>query len=108
MFYHTVSQDNMHDTNGNPLSLKQFKELVNDFYEAYPVVRGRAVQVNNIVIDGDHSTAQAKINWHGIPRDEKTVVKHEALSEFKLTRSIYGGWDIIQASIPGWAFHKEK
>jgi hypothetical protein len=82
MFYHTVSQENMHDANGKPLSLEAFKE------------------------DGDHSTAQANIDWHAIPKNEKTVVRHEGGSEFKLTRSIYGGWDIIHANIPGWAFQK--
>lgn len=108
MFYHTVSQENMHDADGRPLSMMEFKELVSDFYEAYPVVMKHSVEVTNIVIDGDHSTAQANINWHAIPKNEKTVVRHEGLSEFKLTRSIYGGWDIIQASIPGWTFRKEK
>jgi hypothetical protein len=108
MFYHTVSQENMHDANGKPISGDEFKELVSSFYDAYPVVMGHSVEVNDIVINGDHSTAQANINWRAIPKDEKTVVRHEGSSEFKLTRSIYGGWDIIQASIPGWALYKEK
>jgi hypothetical protein len=43
-----------------------------------------------------------------LSKKQKKVVIHEGLSEFKLTRSIYGGWDIIQASIPGWALHREK
>jgi hypothetical protein len=108
MFYHTVSRENMHDANGKPLNMMEFKELVSDFYEAYPVVVGHSIEVNNIVIDGDHSTAQANINWRAIPKNNKAAVRHQGLSEFKLTRSIYGGWDIIQASIPGWAFRKEK
>jgi hypothetical protein len=40
--------------------------------------------------------------------NEKKVVRHEGRSEFKLTRSVYGGWDIIQANIPGWVFQKEE
>lgn len=108
MFFYAVSQDNLHDANGKPISMEEFKELVSDFYEAYPVTMEHSVEVKNIVINGDHSTARANIYWHAIPRDEKAVVRHEGFSEFRLTRSIYGGWDIIQASIPGWEFHKEK
>jgi hypothetical protein len=108
MFYHSVSQENMHDANGEPLSLAELKELMSDFYEAFPVVTGYSVEVKNIVIDGDTSTAQASVSWHGIPKNEQVVVGHKGPSEFKLTRSIYGGWDIIQASIPGWVFQKKE
>jgi hypothetical protein len=88
--------------------LEEFKELVSSFHEAYAVVMEHSVEVNNILVDGNQSTAQANINWRAIPKNENAVVQHEGLSEFKLTRSIYGGWNIIQAGIPGWAFHKEK
>jgi hypothetical protein len=108
MFYHSVSQENMHDANGKPLRLEEFKELVSNFYEAYPVIMEHSVEVNHIVIDGDSATAEANISWRGIPQNEKTVVRHEGVSEFKLTRSIYGGWDIIQANIPGWVFQKKE
>ena len=108
MFYYRISQENMRDTNGRPLSVKEFKELVNDYYEAYPVIMSHSVEVNNIVIDGDNSTAQADINWSGIPKNETTVVRHEGFAEFKLTRSVYGGWDMIQANIPGWEFRKKE
>lgn len=108
MFYHTVSQANMHDANGRPLSMEDFKESVSDFYRAYPVVMGHSVEVNHIVIDGDRSTAQANIHWRAIPKNEKTIASYEGSSAFKLVRSIYGGWDVTQASIPGWAFDKEK
>lgn len=108
MFYYRVSQENIHDANGTSLNVKDFKELVSDFYEAYPVIMRHAVEVDNIVIEGDNSTAQVSINWRSIPKSGKTVVKHEGRSEFKLTRSIYGGWDIIQANIPGWVFQKKK
>jgi hypothetical protein len=108
MFYHSVSRENMHDAKGRPLSMEEFKELVSNFYDAFPVVMGHSVEVNHIGIDGDHSTAEVTISWHGIPKNEQAVVRHEGPSEFKLDRSIYGGWDIIQASIPGWAFQKKK
>lgn len=108
MFCHSVSQENMHDANGKPLSMEEFKELVSGFYEAYPVVIEHSVEVNHIVIDGDSSTAQANVSWHAIPKKEQAVVKHEGPAEFKLTRSIYGGWDIIQASMPGWVFQKKE
>ncbi len=107
MFYYTVSKENMHDTDDKPLSLEEFKALVNDFYEAYPVITEHSAEVRNIVIDGDRSSAEVNIDWRGIPKNEKATVKHEGLSKFRLTRSVYGGWDIIQASIPGWLFHKK-
>lgn len=108
MFYHTVSQENLHDANAKPLSIQEFKKLVSDFYDAFPVVTRYSVEVNHIEIDGDSSTARANVSWHAIPKNEQAAVGHEGRSEFKLIRSIYGGWDIIQANIPGWVFQKKE
>jgi hypothetical protein len=64
-------------------------------------------EIKNIAIRGDDGAVQAQIVWHGIPKDKKVIVKHEGLSNFKLARSVYGGWDIVQAGIPGWDFRKK-
>lgn len=107
MSYYTISQEKMHDARGEPVSLEEFKVLVGDFYEAHPFVTDYSFEIKNIAIQGDDGAVQAQIVWHGIPKDEKVIVKHEGLSNFKLARSVYGGWDIVQAGIPGWDFRKK-
>lgn len=104
MFYTWISKENMHDSEGQPLHLEEFKESVNDFYEAYPVITSHSIEVSEITLDRDAATAAVTIEWYGIPKFETAVVRNHGVSHFKLTRSDYGGWDIIQAQIPGWNF----
>jgi hypothetical protein len=104
MFYFRLSQENMRSTDGNLLSIEEFKVLVSEFYEAYPILTEHSFKVEKVVIEGDDSTAEVNIEWQGVPKNEKAIVRHEGLSKFRLTRSVYGGWDIIRVNIPGWRF----
>jgi hypothetical protein len=108
MFYFRLSKENMNDADEVHLSLEEFKALVSDFYEAYPILTEHSFDLKNILAENDNATAEAHIEWQGISKNEKATVRHEGHSKFKLTRSIYGGWDIIQANIPGWQFRKKK
>jgi hypothetical protein len=102
MFYHTVSKENMHDAEGNPINLEQFKKMVTDFYDAWLVISDHSIEVTRVIVDGDNATADVHTVWHAIREGENAVIKNEGVSKFKLERSIYGGWDIIQANIAGW------
>jgi hypothetical protein len=104
MHDHILSEESMHDSTGLPVNLQEFKRLLGDFYDAYPLLAGYEFEIKNIQVDGDQAVAETKIEWHGRPKSEKTVTGKEGFSEFKLARSIYGGWDITQANIPGWTF----
>ena len=108
MFYTWISKENMHGSHGEPLGFEQFKESVSDFYEAYPVITKHVFEMSEILIDDDAATAGVTIEWHGIPKHEAAIVRHQAASQFKLTRSVYGGWDITQAQIPGWNFKNKS
>jgi len=108
MWYYTLSREDMHDANDTPLSMEEFKMLVNRFYEAYPVITDHSVEINTIMKKGDHAMAQVHIKWYGVAKDETAIVKNEGPSEFRLTRSMYGGWDIVQVNIPGWHFRREN
>lgn len=104
MFYTWISKENLHGSQGEPLPFEEFKIAVSAFYEAYPVITKHSIEVGEIMIDGDAATAAVSIEWHGMPKDETAIVRYHGISRFKLTRSVYGGWDIIQAQIPGWNF----
>jgi hypothetical protein len=104
MHDHILSVDSMHDSSGNPISLEEFKLLLEDFYGAYPLLTGHEVEMKNILVGGDHAVAETRIKWHGRQKGEKVVMEMDGPSEFRLTRSVYGGWDITQANIPGWSF----
>ena len=104
MHDHILSEESMHDSNGLPINLQEFKGLLADFYEAYPLLTGYEFEIKNIQVDGDQAVAETKIEWHGRPKSEKVVIGRESLSEFRLARSIYGSWGITQANIPGWSF----
>jgi hypothetical protein len=104
MHDHVLSEESLHDSLGNPINLAEFKLLLGDFYDAYPLLTGHEVEIKHILVEGDQAVAGTRIKWHGRPKSEKVVVDQEGLSEFRLARSIYGGWDITQANIPGWSF----
>lgn len=104
MFYHVVSNENMRDSEDNPMTLGQFKKSVADFYEKCPVLLDHTIEITNIEIDGDNAAVEVQTIWHAIPKNESAVVKKEGTSKFILERCIYGGWDITQANIAGWDF----
>lgn len=104
MFYYVLSKENMRDSEDNPMTLEQFKQSVADFYEQYPVLMDHSMEVTTINIDGDNATAEAQTVWYAVPKSESAIVKNEGISKFNLERSIYGGWDIIRATIAGWDF----
>ncbi len=104
MHDHILSEENMHDSHGLPIALAEFKGLLRDFYEAYPLLAGYEFEIKNIQVNEDQAVAETKIKWQGRPKSEKVVMEKEGFSAFRLARSIYGGWDMTQADLPGWSF----
>ena len=75
MHDHILSEESMHDSHGSPISLEEFKLLLGDFYEAYPLLTGHEVEIINILVDGDQAVAGTRMKWHGRPKSEKVVME---------------------------------
>ena len=54
----------MHDSSGSLVSLADFKALLGDFYEAYPVLAGHNVEMKNILVNSDHP-GKDRMVWYG-------------------------------------------
>jgi hypothetical protein len=99
-----LAKENLQDTQGNPISLEQFKKRLAGFYEEFPVITNYSARIRNMTIDNDEATVEIDTLWHAIPKDGIAVVKNEGVSKLKLARSPYDGWDVIRVEIAGWNF----
>jgi hypothetical protein len=104
MTYTPIEKTNLRDAKGNPITHEQFIELIDDFYEAFPIIMNYVGEIRSMAINGDEADVDVDTFWQAIPKDKKSVVKNKGVTKLRLARSPYGGWGVIQAEIPGWDF----
>ena len=87
-----IRPDEQYDAAGHPVTPAQWLDFHRAFWAMMPQMRGIQITPIVITIEGNYASVTAKIPW---PNDENKE------ATFRLKRSPYEGWDVIQASFFG-------
>ena len=83
------------------VTIEEMKRRMAAFYARYPVIEKYNVNPLTWEIEGDTAKVEVGTSWWGQDaKGEDIQIVGRALIHLK--RSMYGGWDVTQARVPGW------
>jgi hypothetical protein len=71
------------------------------FWSHYGTISDISINCLSCEISGDDAIAQAAVGYTGLLHGCCDPIRTTGRADVKLKRSPYGGWDVIQASVPG-------
>lgn len=98
---HYLSQDELQDANGAPLTRAEMLNQIEAFWVRNPVITNVEVKALTARVNDDAATVEIATAWESI-KNPGEGIKITGRSLIQLQRCRYGGWDIIQARIAGW------
>lgn len=96
------SKDELYDSLGKPLSPDQMQEKTEAFFNTYIETEDWEVRPTRCQIEGAYAEVEADASWKGLPASATHWVNFAGVAKVRLKRSPYEGWDVIQATVPGW------
>ena len=101
MFFTSLSEDELRNSTGKAISRTKYDENIDKFHARYSIIMAFSLDATDSEINGDYATASINTTWEALDTNTAQIVNHTGISTFRLKRSPYGGWDVIQANIIG-------
>jgi len=101
MFAHYFAHDGFLSERGEPLTKEEVMDAIRRVYETVLAFTHHNVTNVRVNVEGDAASAEAELTWKGLAQDAARELEHTGTATFRLQRSPYGGWDVMQMSIPG-------
>jgi hypothetical protein len=95
------AKDEVCDPLGRRITREEMKNLVRSFYSCYSAFIGHTFECIGCSLGGEYATVKLHGDWSGLKAGSMEQVSHKGMSELKLKKSPYGGYDVIQINIPG-------
>lgn len=101
MRFISLGEDELCDSTGKAISRAKYDANIDKFHERYSIIMAFSLDEKDSEVDGDYATATIDTTWEALDTNTAQIVTHTGISTFRLKRSPYGGWDVIQANIIG-------
>ena len=96
-----LAKDEVFDLDGRRVTREEMKDLVRSLYSRYSAFIGQKFECVGCSLEGEFATVRLHSEWSGLKVRSMEHVSHKGMSELKMKKSPYGGYDIIQINIPG-------
>ena len=90
------------DPTGRPIGRDAMRDIIRSFYATYAVFTAHEFQCDGYKLEGQYSTVTGHVCWAGLRGPSMEAASHEGRGTFKMKESPHGGFDIVQAIIPGF------
>jgi hypothetical protein len=94
-------KDEAYDPSGKPATKSGIVSIIRSFYERFAVFTGHSFECTGCTVEGDYATVKYKTEWSGLVSGSMESIRHEGVTVMRMKRSPYGGFDVMQANIPG-------
>lgn len=101
MFFVSLGEDELCNSAGKAISRAEYETNIDKFHERYSIIMAFSLDATGSEVNGDYATAIIDATWEALDTDTMQIAIHTGESHFRLKRSPYGGWDVIQANIIG-------
>ncbi|HCV42574.1 MAG TPA: hypothetical protein DGH68_03750 [Bacteroidetes bacterium] len=95
-------KDELLDPTGNRTTLSVIQESIQEFTGKVMTFIHKRLDVVNCSIDMDCAVVHLDVRWDGLMADTLTRRTFSGIARIKLKRNPYEGWDVVQATVPGW------
>jgi hypothetical protein len=96
------SQVELRGPTGCPIGYNAMRDIIRSFYMTYTVFTAHEFQYDGYKLEGQYSTVTGHVCWAGLRGPSMEAASHEGRGTFKMRKSPDGGFDIVQAMIPGF------
>ena len=87
---------------GRRIEHNEMRDIIRSFYATYAVFTAHEFQCDGYKLEGQYATVTAHVGWTGLRGPSMEVASYEGRWTFKMRKSPDGGFDIVQAIIPGF------
>lgn len=96
------SEDEVYDPVGRRTTRTAMQDAIRSFYKSYAVFTGNKFECTACSLDGDYARVTLQGEWSGLKAGSLEPESHKGECVFRMKKSPYGGYDMIQANIPGF------
>ncbi|MEZ4861888.1 MAG: hypothetical protein R3C14_11285 [Caldilineaceae bacterium] len=97
-----LSRDELYDRRGAPITHAAMMRRVDAFFARHPQITDTKITPLTCKLEGEYAQVEVATTWTSVHTNPKEMIQFVGRSHFRLKRSSYGGWDIVQADIAGW------
>lgn len=97
-----LSKDECIDANGVRTLPSVVTERMQEFVGGVMTFIERGIEPIDCLIDGDYATVRFSVRWAGLMAETLTKTTFSGIASIRMKRSPYQGWDVVQATVPGW------
>jgi hypothetical protein len=102
ILWRVLCKEEIRDAAGRESSPERFMKCVEEFYARVAGFTSHGTEVTGVEVEGVYATVRAVVSWSGLNRRTMAVVGGAGEAQLLLRHSDGGGWDIVQACVPGW------
>lgn len=95
-------KDELYTIAGTPISHSRMMGLVDAFFARHPTIVDTTIKPLTCTLDDEYATVDIATTWTSVRTEPADQIQFLGRSIFRLKRSDYGGWDVVQAKVAGW------
>lgn len=99
---HHIADEDLLDAHGNPITKDEMLKAITAFRGSFQSLERPDLKILTCQVRDDGAIVTVQIEWTGVVDKKSPRVRSSGVSSLRLTRSPYGGWDVLQAIVPGW------
>lgn len=91
-----IDEKILFDAAAQPITLAQFRQLVEAFYAQNPVILAFALESVHSLVEGNDAVVQMLLSWERFPADLSQGITIERQVNLLMVRNAFDGWDVMQ------------
>lgn len=107
MFSHHLAKQGLLDSQNQPVTKEKMVKAISDFRTFFISLERPEQKILSCSVEGDGAIVTIQIEWTGIVDEKLPPLSNSGVSAVRLVKSQYGGWDVVQAIVPGWNASKD-
>ena len=99
---HLLSEEELRTSNGEPISVERMLANILAFQSRFLTFTTTVVSMDTVELTGDYATVRGTVSWSGLEGSTMQVVSNSGDVTLQMKKCTFGGWDVVQAIVPGW------
>jgi hypothetical protein len=96
------SEDEVYDPLGGRTTRTAMQDAIRSFYDSYVAFTDNKFECTGCFLEGEYARVTLQGKWSGLMAGSLEPASHKGECVLRMKKSPYGGYDLIQANIPGF------
>jgi len=102
------AKDEACDPSGKPVTMDEIGSIIRSFCGGFALFTRFTFECTGCAVEGDYATVKYKTEWTGLRSGSMESIAHNGESVMRMRKNPNGGFDVIQANIPGLIEENER